>query len=276
MGKSYSMDLRERVQAQIAGGQSRRGAAEQFAVSASFAVKLAARVSRTGSAAPARQGRPPGGGKLAAHLPALLAWVEAEPDVTMPELAAKLKAERDVTAHPASLSRVLLKAGLSFKKTLLASEAEREDVRQAREEWQARRQPRMREQVHRLVFLDETGTTTKMTRLRGRARRGERLKADAPFGHWATQTFIAGLRCDRLVAPWVIDHPMNRESFAIYVETQLAPTLQPGDVVILDNLASHKSAKAEAILKRRGAWFLFLPPYSPDLNPIEIDRKSVV
>ena len=128
----------------------------------------------------------------------------------------------------------------------------------------------MREAVHRLIFLDETGTTTKMTRLRGRARRGARLKADAPFAHWATQTFIAGLRCDGLTAPWVIDQPMNREIFDTYVETQLAPTLQHGDVVILDNLSSHKSAKAEAILKQRGAWFLFLPPYSPDLNPIEM------
>ena len=143
-------------------------------------------------------------------------------------------------------------------------------MRQAREEWKAHRQPRMCEEVHRLVFLDETGTTTKMTRLRGRARRGARLKADAPFGHWATQTFIAGLRCDGLTAPWVVDQPMNRQIFDTYVETQLAPTLQPGDVVILDNLASHKSAKAEAILKQRGAWFLFLPPYSPDLNPIEM------
>jgi transposase len=116
MGKSYSMDLRERVRAQIECGQSRRGAAQRYAVSASFAVKLAARVGRTGSAEPARQGRPPGGGKLAPHLPALLAWVEAEPDMTMPELATKLKAENDVTAHPASLSRVLLKAGLTFKK----------------------------------------------------------------------------------------------------------------------------------------------------------------
>ena len=116
MGKSYSMDLRERVQAQIESGQSRRGAAEHYAVSASFAVKLAARVARTGSAEPARQGRPPGGGKLARHLMALLEWVEAEPDMTMAELASKLKAEKDVTAHPASLSRVLLKAGLSFKK----------------------------------------------------------------------------------------------------------------------------------------------------------------
>jgi transposase len=143
-------------------------------------------------------------------------------------------------------------------------------VRQARDEWKAHRQPLMRKAVHRLVFLDETGTTTKMTRLRGRARRGTRLKADAPFGHWATQTFIAGLRCDGLIAPWVIDHPMNRETFDTYVETQLAPTLQAGDVVILDNLSSHKSAKAAAVLKQRGAWFLFLPPYSPDLNPIEM------
>jgi transposase len=143
-------------------------------------------------------------------------------------------------------------------------------VRQAREEWKAHRQPLMRENSHRLVFLDETGTTTKMTRLRGRARRGTRLKADAPFGHWTTQTFIAGLRCDGLTAPWVIDHPMNRETFDTYVETQLAPTLRRGDVVILDNLASHKSVKAEAILRQRGAWFLFLPPYSPDLNPIEM------
>jgi len=132
-------------------------------------------------------------------------------------------------------------------------------VRQARDEWKGLRQPRMRQEIHRLVFLDETGTTTKMTRLRGQARRGARLKADAPFGHWVTQTFIAGLRCDGLTAPWVIDQPMNGEIFDTYVETQLAPTLQPGDVVILDNLASHKSAKAEALLKQRGAWFLFLP-----------------
>ena len=143
-------------------------------------------------------------------------------------------------------------------------------MRQACDEWKAHRQPRMRQRVHRLVFLDETGTTTKMTRLRGRARRGARLKAHAPFGHWATQTFIAGLRCDGLTAPWVVDQPMNRQIFDIYVETQLAPTLQSGDVVILDNLPSHKSAKAEAVLKQRGAWFLFLPPYSPDLNPIEM------
>ena len=100
MGKPYSIDLRARVHAEVESGQSRRAAARRYAVSASFAVKLADRVSRTGSAEPARQGRPPGGGKLARYVTALLDWVEAEPDITMPELAAKLKAEKDVTAHP--------------------------------------------------------------------------------------------------------------------------------------------------------------------------------
>ena len=138
-----------------------------------------------------------------------------------------MKAETNVRTHPASLSRVLLKAGMSFKKTLLATEAEREEVCQARDEWKAHRQPRMREGVHRLVFLDQTGTTTKMTRLRGRARRGARVKADAPFRHWATQTFIAGLSRDGLTAPSVVDQPMNRQIFDTYVEIQLAPSCSP-------------------------------------------------
>lgn len=128
----------------------------------------------------------------------------------------------------------------------------------------------MRREPHRLVFIDETAVTTKMTRLRGRSLRGTRLEADAPFGHWRTQTFIAGLRIDELSAPWVLDGPMNRAAFDIYIETQLAPTLQPGDVVIADNLSSHKSAYAQAVLKSQGNWLLFLPPYSPDLNPIEM------
>ena len=127
----------------------------------------------------------------------------------------------------------------------------------------------MREQQGRLIFLDETSTNTKMTRLRGRFRKGERLRAKAPFGHWCTQTLIAGLRCGGLVAPWVVNAPMNRLIFDTYVETQLAPVLGPGDVVILDNLAAHKSRKAEMLLRAKGAWLLFLPPYSPDLNPIE-------
>ena len=122
----------------------------------------------------------------------------------------------------------------------------------------------MRLERHRLVFIDETGTNTKMTRLRGRSPKGQRLKARAPFGHWKTQTFIAGLRCHGLTAPFVVDAPMNRRIFETYVTTQLAPTLEKGDVVILDNLAAHKSPVAEKAIRARGAWLLFLPPYSPD------------
>jgi transposase len=128
----------------------------------------------------------------------------------------------------------------------------------------------MRLEPHRLVFLDETGTTTKMTRLRGRCAKGQRLRCKAPFGHWMTQTFVAGLRCDKLTAPFVVNAPMNRRIFETYVETQLAPALDKGDVVIMDNLAAHKSPAAEKAIKARGAWILFLPPYSPDLNPIEM------
>ena len=270
MGKAYSSDLRDRIVSHIALGRSRRSASRLFGVSPSCAVKLAQRVAATGSAAPARQGRPPSDGKLAPHMATLAKWVDAEPDITMPELSARLVAVTGVQAHPASLSRALLKAGYSFKKTLLASECGRDDVAQARRAWRVYRQPSLRKQPHRLVFIDETATTTKMTRLRGRAPRDQRLKARAPFGHWKTQTFIAALRCDGLTAPWVIDCPMNRTAFETYVETQLAPTLNPGDVVILDNLSSHKSEQAKAVLKARGAWFLVTPPYSPDLNPIEM------
>jgi transposase len=157
---------------------------------------------------------------------------------------------------------------IALKKTLLASECDRPDIRQAREEWRAERQPKMRLEPERLVFLDETGTTTKMTRPRGRCLKGERLRSKAPFGHWKTQTFIAGLRCDALTAPFVIDAPMDRRIFETYVETQLAPTLERGDIVIMDNLPAHKSPVAEKAIRDKGAWVLFLPPYSPDLNPI--------
>lgn len=128
----------------------------------------------------------------------------------------------------------------------------------------------MRTHLHRLAFIDETSLKTNMTKLTGWAPRGERLIDHAPFGHWNTQTFIAALRHDRLDAPWVIKGAMDREAFNLYIETQLAPTLQPGDVVILDNLNVHKSATAQALLKAQKNWLLFLPKYSPDLNPIEM------
>ena len=130
--------------------------------------------------------------------------------------------------------------------------------------------PFFRKALSRLVFVDETSTNTKMYKLEGWAPRGERLQASAPFGHWKTQTFICAMRNSGLTAPMVISGAMNRERFDIWVETQLAPILSKGDIVILDNVAFHKSKKAETLIRARGAWVLFLPPYSPDLNPIEM------
>jgi len=127
----------------------------------------------------------------------------------------------------------------------------------------------MRRAPERLVFIDETSVKTNLTRLRGRAPRGQRLAGAAPFGSWNTQTFIAGLACDGMIAPWIIKGAMDGAAFETYVRTQLAPALEPRTVVILDNLATHRNAGAAQALRERGCWFLHLPPYSPDLNPIE-------
>jgi transposase len=120
-----------------------------------------------------------------------------------------------------------------------------------------------------LVFIDETWATTNMARRYGRAPRGQRLLASVPHGHWKTSTFLAALRQDRITAPCVIDGAINGEMFRAYVEQFLAPTLAPGDIVIMDNLSSHKVAGVRQAIEATGATLLYLPPYSPDLNPIE-------
>jgi transposase len=119
------------------------------------------------------------------------------------------------------------------------------------------------------VFIDETGSNTAMTRLRGRCRKGLRLIGRVPHGHWKTTTFVAGLRCDAITAPCVIDAPMDGATFRAYLEQCLVPTLQPGDIVILDNLSAHKVAGVRELIEAAGASLVYLPPYSPDLNPIE-------
>lgn len=121
----------------------------------------------------------------------------------------------------------------------------------------------------RLVFIDETWSKTNMAPLRGWAPRGQRLVAKVPHGHWQTSTFLAALRHDRIEAPWLIDGPINGERFRLYVEKVLLPTLKPGDVVIMDNLGSHKGQAIRRLIRSAGVKLLFLPKYSPDLNPIE-------
>lgn len=122
----------------------------------------------------------------------------------------------------------------------------------------------------RLIFIDETGASTKMARLRGRSPRGERCRAAIPHGHWKTTTFTAGLRLDGMVAPWLLDGPMDGEAFLVYVRHVLVPTLTPGDVVVMDNLPAHKVAGVRVAIEQAGAELHYLPPYSPDFNPIEM------
>lgn len=121
----------------------------------------------------------------------------------------------------------------------------------------------------RLVFVDETGASTKMARLRGRALRGERCRASVPHGHWKTTTFVGGLRLSGMTAPMVLDGPMNGIAFRAWIEQGLAPTLRPGDIVVMDNLPSHKVTGVRELVEATGATLRYLPPYSPDFNPIE-------
>jgi transposase len=148
----------------------------------------------------------------------------------------------------------------------VASERDRPDVARRRAQW-AERQDQI--DPERLIFIDEAWVKTNMEPLRGWAPRGERLIAKVPYGHWKTSTFIAALRCDRIEAPWILDGPINGEAFKTYVEKVLKPTLRPGDLVILDNLGSHKGKAVRQAIRSAGAKLIFLPKYSPDLNPIE-------
>jgi len=152
------------------------------------------------------------------------------------------------------------------KKTAHASEQDRPDILKRREEWfdgQLDLDP------ERLVFIDETWASTNMARRYGRAPRGERLRVGVPHRHWKTTTFVAGLRLSGMVAPMVLDGPINGVSFQAYVDQVLVPELRPGDIVVMDNLGSHKGAGVRDAIEAAGASLLYLPPYSPDFNPIE-------
>jgi putative transposase len=152
------------------------------------------------------------------------------------------------------------------KKALVAIEQARADIAHRRwrwKAWQGRFDPR------RLVFIDETWIKTNMAPLRGWGPRGKRVRGFAPHGHWRTMTFLGALRCDRMTAPCVFDGPINGQCFLAYVQQQLVPTLQPGDIVVMDNLGSHKSKTVREAISAVGARLWYLPPYSPDLNPIE-------
>ena len=152
------------------------------------------------------------------------------------------------------------------KKTVFPAEQLRLKLARHRARWKAH-QGKV-DQI-RLVFIDETWIKTNMTPLRGWGSRRKRLIAHVPHGHWKTMTFLAALRHDRIDAPWVLDGPINGEAFKTYVRNELLKTLKPGDIVVLDNLGSHKGKAVRNMIRNAGAHLMFLPPYSSDLNPIE-------
>ncbi len=149
---------------------------------------------------------------------------------------------------------------------MVAGEQDRPDIARKRRQWI---QYQGRVDARALVFLDETWTKTNMAPLRGWSPSGTRLKAKVPHGRWKTMTFIAALRHDRIDAPWLIDGPINGERFRLYIERVLVPTLKPGDIVVMDNLGSHRGKAIRRAIRAAGAKLFLLPKYSPDLNPIE-------
>ncbi|MDE4618599.1 IS630-like element ISRm2011-2 family transposase [Sinorhizobium meliloti] len=266
MARPFSNDLRERVVDAVTGeGLSCRAAAKRFGIGISTAIDWVRRFRETGSAAP---------GQMGGHKPRKLsgphrAWLLCrcrERDFTLHGLVAELS-ERGLKVDYRAVWTFVHEEGLSYKKkTLVASERERPDVARHRARW-LKHCPGI--DPARLVFIDETWTKTNMAPLRGWAPRGERLVGYAPFGHWNTMTFVAALRADRVSAPFILDGPINGERFRIDVQQVLVPELKAGDIVILDNLGSHKGQEIRAAIRKAGARLFFLPKYSPDLNPIE-------
>ncbi len=266
MGRAYTADLRGRVLDAVEAGSSARSAAARFGVGVATAIRWVRRHRETGERTARRQG-PPIRWKLDPHEVFLLGLVEETVDITLAEMQARLAGERGVQAgfgYALAVLRPPRRDG--EKKSGHASEQDRADVREAREAW-FEGQPEL--DPERLIFIDETGLNTKMARLRGRCRRGERLFASIPHGHWRTTTFVAGLRLGGMDAPMVLDGAINGEAFLAYVRQVLVPVLRPGDIVVMDNLGSHKGAAARAAHRGRRRRLRFLPPYSPDFNPIE-------
>jgi transposase len=262
--QSYSQDLRDRVLWALERGEPPTAIVRRLEVSRVWVYQVRGREQKTGQRTSFRIGGHRRS-RIAEMEPVLRVWIEQAPGLSLAELKERLAAQ-GIAIKIGALWHQLNKWNLTFKKNLHASEQERKDVQRARKAWQ---QARPTLEVEKLVFIDETWISTSMTRRSGRAPRGQRCLDSAPQGHWETTTFVGALRCRRLTVPMVTDGPMDGETFLAYVQQFLCPTLQPGDTVILDNLSSHKVTGVAQAITATGATLLDLPPYSPDLNPIE-------
>ena len=260
--RTVPMPSRKEILGLYEEGLSTREIATRFQISESWARRVKQEHREQGKTrnATTRKRQP----KWAPLIPQIKQALAEKPDLTLKELKAQLQTQLDV----GTLCRALKKLKLTLKtKVLKASEQDRPDVAVRRADWKVWQVGLAPE---RLVFLDETWAKTNMTRPRGRSLEGTRLIAKVPHGHWKTTTFLAALRSAGLTAPLVIDGPVNGDIFLAYVEQHLVPTLKPGDIVIMDNLSSHKRAGVREAIESVGASLMYLPPYSPDFNPIEL------
>jgi len=256
----YSQDLRDCVLRAYDRGMKTKQIAEIFGVSRAWARRVKQRRRETGKTTAKPMGGP---GVTIVDREQLAALVREHPDATLAELRKYL----GVACALSTLCMALKKMGLSFKKTTHAAEQDRPDVAERRArwcEWSHEVNPR------RLIFIDETWAKTNMTRLRGRAPRGQRLINKIPHGHWKTTTLIAALGVEGIRCSTVVDGAVNGDVFEAFVRQVLLPELGPGDVVIMDNLSSHKRTRIGELIEEKRAELRYLPPYSPDMNPIEL------
>ncbi|WP_237751651.1 IS630 family transposase [Sphingobium sp. DC-2] len=263
---ALSMDLRTRLLAAVDSGSSCRAAAARFGVAPSTAVRWRAQQRETGDITPKPRGGDMRSRRMEERTADILAIWDERRDITLEELRLAL-ADKGMDVSVAGLHRFFVRRGLTRKKRQgHAIEQDRPDVLKQRQDWF---EGQLDLEPERLVFVDETWTATNMTRSHGRCPKGERLRMGFPHGHRKTTTLVAGLRMTGMVAPMVLDGPINGDWFETYVAQVLVPELRPGDVVIMDNLSSHKRAAVQDRIKAAGATLRFLPPYSPDFNPIE-------
>jgi transposase len=261
--EAYPQKIRDLVLDASANGVKTATIAEQLKVGRSWVrgVKQRLRESQLRNAINQKHGPDP---KLTeADRLQLAKLVEQTPDATLKELHKQFNMPVSISTIVRALNDMKLTLK---KKSLHASEQNRLDVKLKREEWE-QCMPGL--DLDKVVFYDEIGVNTKMVRLHGRCPASQRLVDFAPAGHYSSNTLMSGMRLSGVVAPMLLDSAVNGESFAGYVEQCLAPALEPGDILIIDNLPAHKSARVTAAIENAGCILVYLPPYSPDLNPIE-------
>ncbi len=265
---ALSDDLRKRViEAVTVGKASCNTAAKWFSVSVSTVVRWVSRHAETGEVSPKPMGGDRRSGRVEAQGDYLKGLIRREPDITLLEISDRLAANCGERFSTSVLARFFERHELTFKnKTAHADEQQRQDVLDRRRAWFA---GQLDIEAYKLVFVDETGASTNMARKRGRCRRGRRLRASIPHGHYKTITMVAALRLNGLAASKAYDRPINAELFEDWVEHCLVPVLSPGDIVVMDNLSSHKGDRVGELFAAAGAELRYLPPYSPDMNPIE-------